>query len=221
VSTLTVPDTRADAASARQRTTITRFSLIAAPILLIAGNLLTTPGDSDSPAFLARIAVSSGREQASIICFLFGFTLLVPAAYGLLPYTGKRGSTLASLGTLLTTVGAMAYAGLECSGIANIGVARSMPAVSAAHIVSNMESVGAAAVIFGLGLALPIGMILVATGLRRARLMPLWVPIATAVGFLIVMFVETTIGGLTGDIVLLAALGYVAVRLTRNSIEAA
>ena len=165
-----------------------------------------------SAAFLAKVAASSGHEQASIVCFLLGFALLIPGAYGLLDTIRGRGETIATIGALLTTIGAAAFAGLECSGIANIGVARSVPAAQAARIVTEMGNVGAAGAVFLLGLALPVGMILVTIGIRRARRAPLWVPIVTALGFLIVMFVESTLGGVAGDVLMLAALGYLGVR---------
>jgi hypothetical protein len=212
MSALTVPPATVTGRVSRSRTTVTGLSLIAAPVLLIAGNLLSTSGDSNSPAFLAKVAASSGHEQASIVCFLLGFALLIPGAYGLLDTIRGRGETIATIGALLTTIGAAAFAGLECSGIANIGVARSVPAAQAARIVTEMGNVGAAGAVFLLGLALPVGMILVTIGIRRARRAPLWVPIVTALGFLIVMFVESTLGGVAGDVLMLAALGYLGVR---------
>ena len=214
MSTLTMSaPTIQNPAADRLRRTSTGIALVLAPLLLIAGNLLTTAGDSASPAWITKVATSAGGEQISIICFLLGFTAFIPAAFGLLGMVGRRGSLLGTLGAWLAAIGLMAFAGLETSGVANIGVARSLPTAQAVRVITAMENVGAAGVIFLLGLGLPVGLILVACAVRRARLVPLWMPIIAALGLLVVMFLESTIGGIVGDLLMLASFGYVGVRL--------
>ncbi|HEY1485261.1 MAG TPA: hypothetical protein VGF84_04090 [Micromonosporaceae bacterium] len=201
----------------RTRTAATGLALILGPLLLIVGNLLSTPGDSSTASFMTRIAGSSGAEQISIILFIGGFTMFLPAAFGIVALLPRRGSVLGLIGAWLTAIGAMAYAGLETTGVANIGLARALPATQAAHLVDVMGNVGAAGVIFLLGLGLPIGMILVTCAARRGRLTPTWVPIVTALGFIAVIVVETTIGGIAGDVLMLAGLGYLGLGLLKGT----
>jgi hypothetical protein len=214
MSTLTAqgPATRQLAVDRGQAVT-TGAALISGPLLLIVGNLLSTPGDTASTKYLTALAGSSSREQLSIICFLLGFTMFIPAAFGLRAMLPGRGRVLGAVGAWLVAFGAMAYAGLVCSGIANIGLAQSLPADQAAHVVSQIESVGAAGVVFLLGLGLPIGAILSISALRRARMTALWVPIVVALGFIVVMLVESTAGGMAADALMLAGLGYIGTRL--------
>ncbi len=212
-STIPAADTDQHPITIGLRTTGTGVALIGGPLLLVAGNLLGTPGDSDSAPYLTQLATSAGAEQVSVLCFLLGFTLFVPGVFGLLPFITRRGATLATIGAWLAAVGVMAYAGLTTTGIANIGLAQSLPVPQAAHVVDQLQSLTAAGVVFALGLGLPVGVVVMAIALRRAGRTPLWVPIVTAVGFLVVMAVESTLGGIVGDLLLLASLGYVGLRL--------
>jgi hypothetical protein len=221
VSTLTMlAPTIPNPADDRLRRTATGWALIGAPLLLLFGNVLSTPGDSESPARMVKLASAAGAEQVSIVLFLLGFTLFIPATFGLVAMIGRRGGTLATIGAWLAAIGLMAYAGLEATGVANIGLARSVPAPEAGHLVTAMSHVGDASVIFGLGLGLPVGLVLVMCAARRARLAPLWVPIVAALAFLVVMFAEGTLGGVVGDLLMLASLGYLGARLLRRAPQA-
>ena len=196
------------------RPTGTAVALVLAPSLLLAGNLLSSATDEgESAEGLARLAASSGAEQASIICFLLGFTLLLPGVFGLRGMINTRGRTLATVGGWLTAIGAMAFAGLVTSGVATIGMATSMPSDEALRVLTAIGEVPAATVVLLLSLGLPIGVILAAVASRRARLAPMWVPIVVAAGFVVVMVVENTVGGVAGDLLMLAGLGYLGAAL--------
>jgi hypothetical protein len=93
------------------------------------------------------------------------------------------------------------------------------PQVPGDFLVAGAESVGAARVVFLLGLGLQIGAILAISALRRARMTALWVPIVVTLGFIVVMLVESTAGGVAGDALMLAGLGYVGTRLITGAVN--
>ena len=59
---------------------------------------------------------------------------------------------------------------------------------------------------------LPVGLVLVTAGFWRARRVPVWVPIVVLVAFAVLTVVEGQAGGIIGDLLLLAGLGYAALR---------
>jgi hypothetical protein len=94
----------------RQR--LAAASLIAAPLLLLAGELLHPQNLPDPAQQLATVAADPGRWYLAHLLSLLGFALLVPAILGLAQLVGRRRAALADLGGALALLGVLASVGL-------------------------------------------------------------------------------------------------------------
>jgi hypothetical protein len=211
MTTMTAPTTR----TTRHR--LAAAALIAGPLLLVAGNVLSQDGDTEDPTYVARLAGHAGAEQGSILLFILGFALLLGGGVAMAHAVTGRGARLAGIGLPLALIGTIGFACLSSSGLFNITAAQSLPAAQASSIMDKVGNLPAAAVLVAVGLlALPIGFILLTLSQWRAGLAPVWVPIAVFLGFAVVTVLEGQLGGITGDLFMLAGFGYAGLRLART-----
>ncbi len=214
----TVAAVETDARNSSFRRTAAGLGLIVGPLLLVAANVASTQADSDTAAGLTTLAHHGGREQLSIVLFLLGFTLIIPGAFGMLSLIRNRGRIVGNIGICLAIPGLMAFAGLVSSGIANVGIARAVPPSQGLIIMKSVEAGGGAAALGVIGLlALPLGLILLSFGVWRARRVPIWSPLLVLVGFVAVTVGEGLIGGVVGDLLMLAGLGWAGLAILRSA----
>jgi hypothetical protein len=194
-------------------------ALLAGPLLLVAGNLLAQDGDTSDPTYLGRLVAHSGAEQASILAFLAGFIALLAGALALAGRVTGRGRGLTRVGAALCIAGTLGFAGLITSGLFNLAAAQALPAATATSVVDRVGDLPAATVLVLLGvLVLPVGFVLLTAGLWRARRVPVWVPVVVLVAFAVLTVLEGQFGGIIGDLLLLAGLGYAALGPARRPV---
>lgn len=190
---------------------VAAYALVGGPLALVAGNLLATGGGGDDARSVAILVHHGAREQASILAFLLGFTLLAAGTAGMVGAVRSRGAGLALAGGALALPGLTAIIALVAGGLYDIGAARTVPAADVVRITTAAGSTGGASVLFVLSaLALPIGMTLVAAALWRAGIVRPWVPAVVFAAFAVLTLVESTVGGIAGDLLLLVGLGWIA-----------
>jgi hypothetical protein len=163
----------------------TALCLIAAPVLMLASELLSPALSDDGAESLAVVAAQPGRLAAWIWLGIASAVVFVPAVVGAAVRLHRRGAVVGGTGAALAVVGAIGYAvhqGLFLQLPALLG---GDPAEMAAVYERQGEGAAVAAVTFLLFLGpLLVGLLLLGVGLHRSGAAPLWPAIALGLAIL-------------------------------------
>jgi len=194
------------------------IALALAPLALLAGNLIGAESSSDEAERMRAMAADPAGEQAKILLFLAATTLLLVGTAAMVSRLGDRGARLGRIGAALVVPGLVAFAGLVTTWLYDLGLATTLPAAEAADISASAGTTGAAAVVLVVGLlAMPIGLVTVVAALWRAGVTAIWAPALVLAGFVVLGLVHNQLGGLAGDLLLVAGLARVGLDLSRVS----
>lgn len=175
-------DTPSHASTFRRR--FGAVSLIAAPVLFAAAELLFPTGGDDPAGELANNAAHHGQLLLAITCGLLAAILFIPALFTLMNPLHRRGAMLGHLG------GGLALLGNAVSGLAVVGVQfvlyeASAPGVDQ-HAVgtfigqATQDPIGAP-LVFGHEVFV-LGLVLLAIGLYRGRVGYRWASACLGLG---------------------------------------
>jgi hypothetical protein len=209
----------------RQR--LTALAMIGAPVLLALGSLLI-PADVDSKAgslqaTVAQLQVAGahrGQVFAAFLAHVLGGLLLIPALGGLMWLARQRGAALATIGGVLAGIGA----GFIAADAALFGLTSyfaSAPGLNRAALARYLFTMGAdpgAYALFFIYLLFPLGVLLVALALLRARTVARWQPWLLLVGTLLGAAAQGGIVGGLEHLPLIAAFTALAIHLWRPAI---
>jgi hypothetical protein len=167
----------------RQR--LVALAMVGAPLLLASGSLLTPAGvDSRADSLQATVAqlqvaaAHRGQVFAAFLAHVLAGLLLIPAVGGLLRLARQRGAVLATTGGVLAGIGAgfiavdAALFGLTSYFAAAPGLDRA----AVAPYLFAMKADPGAYVLFFAYLLFPLGILLLAVALLRARTVARWQP---------------------------------------------
>ncbi len=190
-------------------------SMIGAGVLMIASAIVMPAIKSDEAAQIAVIAQHPARYYLFTILILGSSMLLVPALIGLMRLGAERSPRLANIGGTLSVFGALVAVGDSMSQLVvwQMG-ARGADRAQMAALLHRFDNVAGASLVFALGgLAVVIGIALLAIALYRSRTAPAWAAAALPVGT--VLNIAGFSAGSTGvlilsGVVLLAGLGWIA-----------
>jgi hypothetical protein len=144
----------------------------------MALHLPAKPEEADVPL---AIAADPGLWMASHLLIAFGFALLAAGAVSILPRHRGRGAIATSVGALLTAAGATVMAlGDMAHGAVGFALTEVDTATSLAVHAAYFESPAVLGLNMG-PLLLPLGMIVLGSGLLRAGRHPRWVGILVIV----------------------------------------
>ena len=170
------------------RKTITGACLIAAPLVLLIGEIIHPVDKSDAADEVALVADNLGRWYAAHLIILVALALLIPAVLGLAHLIHERRPALAYTGGGLSLIGIIAVAAVVgADGIAGYFVADASAdsAVSVAVFDGLMD--GARMMPLYLAtLLLGIGLVVTAVGLYRSRVVAPWSAIVIGLGAILV-----------------------------------
>jgi hypothetical protein len=202
------------------RRTAAGLSLTLGPLLIALGQLLQPGQDVDGAPYLDAVARDAEAMQLSIILSYLGFVLLAFGIIGAVHVIRGRGVVLAHLAGGLAVVGLISITALIWTGLYDISIAENAPRPIGLRVYEAPEDYFAAIVLLALALlGTAIGLILVAVALWRGGLAPIWVWPVVIVAFLFI-FIEplgSKASSLIGDLLLLAAFGFVGLKLLRMS----
>jgi hypothetical protein len=184
------------------RRTLLGAALVGAPALVLIGELVSPSVTwTDHEEVVATAVAESGRWQTGSLLSLIGFMLMVPAAIAAAGLLRRRRPGLALAVVTLIGIGAMAV--ISWTGVVfTYAAARAADAGQIALFAEETESLGGFMFLFPMYFTAPIGLLLLAFGLWRAKATPVWMP-ALLVLATIATFAEgavSTVGwiGLTG-----------------------
>jgi hypothetical protein len=153
------------------------FALIAAPITLVASELLYVSGPDDPARGLAVIAAHQSSWRAANLLGLLAAALFIPAIVALASLPGRgRGRRWAVAGAVLGAVGIVGYAAHTGTFIVIGQMAKQSGDRDAmAGLFYSLEGNAAFGVVLGLFLVgLYLGLVLLMVGAWRAGRVPLW-----------------------------------------------
>jgi hypothetical protein len=157
------------------RRKVAGLCMIGAPALFLAGSIISPKLDTDEGTLLSNAASHIDRWYLSTVLVFAGFVLFLPALFGLMHMLRERGAVYGNVG------GALALLGLV-SAIANAGMSFVIwqmarggdPAQMTALLKRINDTAGTAVPLLFMGLALSIGLIVLAWGLMSAHAAPTW-----------------------------------------------
>ena len=202
----------------RVRTIGGAICLIGAPLALLAGDLLVIDliEYDDNAEQLKQIFEHPDRWLAGVALFMIGFTLLIGGVLVIVGRLREKGADgYGLIGGALGIIGVVASAGIvmffgPVQWLMSQQQEANIPAM--VELLDSAEDSNRFAAIFIVGLALFIGVLVLAVGLWRSGSVP--VAAAALVGIGIVLeFVgnprEVQAAAIVGDVVLLAGLGWI------------
>ena len=188
-------------------------ALLAAPLLLLLGNLMRLGiGGDDNAELLAEVTGARGRFYAGTVLTLIGLAVLAGAVVRLVALARMRDGAdwWALIGGGFAIVGLLASTNIVTFDIVMWLMTDS--ANDAAAMVALAEtaedSAGFTIAVLLPGLAFPVGLFLIAIALWRSPIAPRWAPIILAVGAVMLLT----------DAVLLVGLGALAVDTLRETV---
>lgn len=166
------------------RKAVAGIGMVLAPVLFLAGTIVSPALDSDAATQLANVAEHPDRWLIAMFLFLLGWAAIVPAILGMMHMLRERESSLGHLGGAIALLGVLASVGYIAMGFVMWQMAT--PAADAAQMTALLErltdTAGTFIPFFAMGFAVAVGVLVLCAGLLRAHAAPLWIiaPIAAA-----------------------------------------
>jgi hypothetical protein len=191
------PDAEADEGrhdrARRVRRLLLGTTLILSPALILLGDVLTPSVDwSDQRDVVATAAERSGRWQLATIIGMVGFMLFVPAAIAAAGLVRRRRPGVALATVVLMGTGGMAVVAAMGVSMSYAGARVLESTEPMAAVAEEVDGLGAMFVLFPMFFAGPVGALVLAWGLWRAKATAVWVPALLAVAT-VASFAEGTI----------------------------
>jgi hypothetical protein len=199
---------------------VAAFSLIVAPLLVLAG-MVVTPWEDENTTAAYHDALAAHPDQSDVAATLlhFGFLGLLPAALGLMHLARGASPKLAHVGGLLAVFGLATLPGLLVTDFYDTALAEALPREESVKI-SDAATEGWASVLLVLTGAFPviIGLIVVSVAAWRAGAASGWAALLIAAGWIVPM--AATIGlvlGAIGGLLMTLGFGWIGVTVARMS----
>jgi hypothetical protein len=189
-------------------------SMIGTGLLMLGASLASPAIKTNEAAQIAVIAQHPARYYLFTILILGSSMLLIPALIGLMRMTAERSPVLSNLGGALSLFGALVATGDSMSQLViwQMG-ARGADRAQMAALLHRFDNVAGASLVFTVGgLAVLVGIVLLAIALVRSHAAPAWAAVGVVAATLL------NIAGLSGagagvlilsSVVLLATLGWI------------
>lgn len=166
------------------RKMVAAFCMVAAPALLLLGMVIHPERATDEAAQLAIAADNLDAWYAAHIIALAAIVLAVPAVLGLMHMLREREVALGHIGGGLAVLGLMALTALvTIDGLVvwQMATAGASPVMVALY-QSFTDTAGILIPVFVLSLGFAVGMVALAVGLYRARVVQSWMAVFAAIG---------------------------------------
>lgn len=192
-----------------------RLAFLLAPLLMgVAMAVDLTPGTDSTQELLAAVAEQPDRWLLTGTLFLLSGFAWVAVGVVLLQVSRGR-SRLVAVGAVLLAAGGAALALLDAAGTYLPAVARSTASIEQqVAIVEEVETTAVVLVIEVVHIAgWAVGLLLVAVGMLRSRIVPVWAPVLALLGFAGMIAFTGGVAILVAAALLVAGMTGMAVRL--------
>lgn len=195
-------------------------ALVAGPVLAVASAAI---GLGPQPGSMHEAFEAMGRNGSTILVQdlleMFGFSLLAVGAIGVTRVIRGRGSILALIGAILSVIGIVGFTMSNTAGMAIVALAQLPDQAAAFSAAAAITSSGPLGLMSTLGWILEIagqvGGFLIIVALWRARIIPWWPAACVLVALIAVSAIGTIEASLIADVVLLAVMVLIVVRVSR------
>jgi hypothetical protein len=198
-------------------------ALIVAPLLLLAALLADPAGSADDArGVLDAVAGNPGAWAMTGLLFALAGAAFVPAGLGLMRLMAGRAPRLAFIGGTAVVVGALGLVALDASSfyLDELAVSDVPLAEQVAIVEAHESSAGVATVLIVHIVGMFGGLLLVAIGLLRARVVAAWAPVALIIGVLGFVAAPGKAGITVAGALLLAGLAACGLGVLRMSEQA-
>jgi hypothetical protein len=193
-------------------------SMIGTGVLMLGASIAAPAIKSGEAAQIAVIAQHPARYYLFTILILASSMLLVPALIGLMRMSAERSPVLSNLGGALSLFGALVAIGDSMSQLViwQMG-ARGADRAQMAALLHRFDNVAGASLVFSIGgLAVLLGIVLLAIALVRSHAAPAWASAGLVAGT--VLNIAGLSSGSVGvlilsSLVLVATLGWIGVQV--------
>jgi hypothetical protein len=165
----------------RFRKLVAGLCMIGAPALFLASSIVSPKLDTDEGTLLASAASHIDRWYLSAALAFAGMILFLPAVLGLMHMLRERGAAYGHIGGGLALLGVIA--GAANAGLAFIvwQMARAGDPVQMTALLHRIDhTAGTSIPLMFMGIALAVGMIVLAWGLASAHAAPTWCALCIA-----------------------------------------
>jgi len=189
-------------------------AMILAPLLGLASAIAAPPLKSSAGGKLAEIALHQDRWYVYALLITISSWLLVPAVLGLMGLVSERAPRLSLIGGGLALLGVLVAIGDATVELMywQMGAARADRAQMAA-LADRYENAAGSSLLFAIGgLALIVGLVLLAIALWRTGTAPAWAAAGIPVGVVlnvVGLSSSNTALAIASNVVLLATLGWI------------
>ena len=196
---------------------LTGACLIGAPILILAGLILTPyPPHSGTRSYHDTLAAHPTQAQIAAIALEIGYVLLVPAVFGLIAHARPASRWLRAPGAVLAVVGTAILPGLLVTDIYDLALAQKLPRARSVAVADHTSSSLAAAIMSSPALiGTVLGTTLLIAAAWRAGIAPAWAAPLVLAGSLIAR-AQSLGPAILAGVVLLIAYGTVGRRLIQS-----
>lgn len=174
-------------------------------------------GSLDAMDDLSAIAANSTRFGLAATLQFITALAMIPAVIGMMRLVARRRPVLGAVGGAVSLAGVIALGAFVELHL--LALEMSAPGLDRAamteFVATRLDGFGPFAVPILLVLLMPLGLLLLAIGLNRAKLVTLWAPLLVGVHILIHFGVETELGEAGSHLVLAVALALVGWRVHR------
>jgi len=206
------------------RKTIAGVCMIGAPLLLLVGMVIHPERKSDVGDQLAVIAANMDEWYVSHLLAAAALVLAVPAVLGLMHMLREREVAFGHVGGGLALVGLLASSGVVATQGFVGWQAGAAPGADAGAMTALFERVtdtaGVVLPIFVMSLGFAVGMLFLAAGLYRGRIVQSWTALSLATGavvFALGTVIASDVLAIVGSAVLLVGFFQVGRMVLRES----
>lgn len=152
------------------------FALIAAPLMLLVGDLISPAWSDETADYVADVAANTSAQSASGVIYTLGFALMVVGAIGVANCIRGRGVTLANIAVALAVVGLGMFPALTVTSIIDTVAIDSVGQEGLVALIDASEDSTAFVVLLVLILVPSlISLLLLGIAVGRSGLAPWWV----------------------------------------------
>lgn len=197
---------------------IVAAAMILGPLLSLVSAVVSPPLESSTPATLAQIAQHPDRWYLYAIFITVGAWFFVPSVLGLMNMLAARAPRASLIGGSLTLIGVLIAIGDGTTELLywQMG-ARSADRGQMVALADRYDSATGSSVFFTVGgLALLVGLVVLAVALARTRIAPVWAAAAIAVAAIVNIAGFSTASNaavVVSNLVFLAGFGWIARQL--------
>lgn len=199
---------------------VAAFSLLAAPLLVLAG-MVVTPWEDENTTAAYHDALAAHPDQADVAAMLlhFGFLGMLPVALGLMHLARGAAPKLAHVGGLLAVFGLATLPGLLVTDFYDLALAEALPRAESVKI-ADAATDGWAPLLLVLTGAFPviIGLIVLGVAAWRAGAASGWAALLIAAGWLVPMVTAVSLVlAVVGGLLMTLGYGWIGLTVARMS----